>query len=74
MEEEQKCICRRQKNLPIDLIVSYIQFLDTAAVEMCQIDVLEEEANFLCPWTVGYTAMYYYCVISSSSAEYAGNA
>lgn len=55
MEEEQKCICRRQKNLPIDLIVSYIQFLDTAAVEMCQIDVLEEEANFLCPWTVGYS-------------------
>ena len=32
MEEEQKCICRRQKNLPIDLIVSYIQFL---AVDMC---------------------------------------
>ena len=56
MEEEQKCICRRQKkNLPIDLIVSYIQFLDTAAVEMCQVDVLEEEANFLCPWTVGYS-------------------
>ena len=71
MEEEQKCICRRQKNLPIDLIVSYIQFL---AVDMCAKLTFEKKRPiFFCVHGQLDTAVYYYRVCSSD-AEYAGNA
>ena len=73
MEEEQKCICRRQKNLPIDLIVSYIQFL---AVDMCAKLTFEKKRQFsslsMDSWIQCTTAVYYR--VCSSDAEYAGNA
>ena len=63
MEEEQKCICRRQKNLPIDLIVSYIQFL---AVDMCAKLTFEKKRPIFFFVHGQLDTMYYYSSVLSS--------
>ena len=62
MEEEQKCICRRQKNLPIDLIVSYIQFL---AVDMCAKLTFEKKRPIFFCVHGQLDTIYYSSVLSS---------